>query len=138
VAGGSDDFVLEGTTRRVFRYIYRNGEPQGIHDIQRGLDLSSPSVAHYHVAKLLDAGLIKPEGDGYVADKTVFENMIKVRKTAIPLQTAFAVFLLTSAIVLLTVMRPSSTYASYVFALLVIVTALCVTTFEAFRAARAI
>ena len=88
------DDVLEGTTRRVFRFLYRRREPTRIHDIQRGLGLSSPSVAYYHVNKLLKAGLVKETGDGYAADKVIFENMIRIRKTTLPAQAAYAAFFL--------------------------------------------
>ena len=38
------DYVLKGTTLRVYRCLYRAGTPMGIHDVQRALKLSSPSV----------------------------------------------------------------------------------------------
>lgn len=128
----SDD-VLEGTTRRVFRFVYRQREPVGIHAIQRGLGLSSPSVASYHVGKLLKAGLLKEEGEGYIVDKVVFENMIRIGKSAVPFQTALAAFFLTALIVLMTVMRPVSLTSSYVFADAVVFVAAVVMTFEAYR-----
>ncbi|MDG6956744.1 MAG: ArsR family transcriptional regulator, partial [Nitrososphaerota archaeon] len=113
------DDILEGTTRRVFRFVYRQQNPVGIHDVQRGLGLSSPSVAHYHIGKLVKAGLLKEEGGGYVVDKVVFENMIRVRRAAIPLQTAYAVFLLSAFALLVTVFRPAPVSSTYVFAVVV-------------------
>ena len=98
--------ILEGTTRRVFRYVYRQHDPVGIHDIQRGLGFSSPSLAHYHVSKLLKAGLLKEEGEGYTVNKTVFENKIRLRKTTLPLQAAYATFFLAAMNIKLTIMRP--------------------------------
>jgi DNA-binding transcriptional ArsR family regulator len=134
--GGSED-VLEGTTRKVFRYIYRQHEPVGVHDVQRGLELSSPSVAHYHIAKLLKAGLLKEEGDGYVVEKAVFENMIRIRRTVLPLQTGYVAFFVTALIALLTIMRPSELSPTYVFAVTVIVVAVGVSLFEAYKAMKA-
>ena len=131
------DDILEGTTRRVFRYIYRQHDPVGIHDIQRGLGLSSPSLAHYHVSKLLKAGLLREEGEGYAVNKTVFENMIRFRKTALPLQAAYAIFFLTAMVVLLTVMRPNSLFSSYVFGVVVAAAGFLFSAFEAYKAARA-
>jgi DNA-binding transcriptional ArsR family regulator len=128
----SDD-VLEGTTRKVFRFVYRQAEPVGAHDIQRGLGLSSPSVAHYHIGKLLKAGLVKEEGDGYTVDKAVFENMFRIRKTVFPLQAAYAAFFLTALIVLLTIMRPTQLYQEYVFAVAVTLVAVGVSMFEAYK-----
>jgi hypothetical protein len=63
-------------------------------------------VAHYHVGKLLKAGLLKEDGEGYTVDKMVFDNMIRIRKTALPLQTAYAAFFLTALVALVTIMRP--------------------------------
>ena len=131
------DDVLEGTTRRVFRYVYRQHDPVGIHDIQRGLGFSSPSLAHYHVSKLLKAGLLKEEGEGYAVNKTVFENMIRLRKTALPLQAAYATFFLAAIIALLTVMRPSSLFSSYVFGVAVAGIGFLISAFETYKAARA-
>ena len=130
--------ILEGTTRRVFRFVYRQQNPVGIHDVQRGLGLSSPSVAHYHIGKLVKAGLLKEEGGGYVVDKVVFENMIRVRRTAIPLQTAYAMFLLSAFALLVTVFRPASVSSTYVFAVVVIGAALAVSMFEAYKAKAAV
>ena len=131
------DDILEGTTRRVFRYVYRQHDPVGIHDIQRGLGFSSPSLAHYHVSKLLKAGLLKEEGDGYTVNKAVFENMIRFRKTAIPLQAAYATFFLGAMVILLTVMRPGSLFSSYVFGVVVAGVGFLISAFETYKAARA-
>ena len=131
------DDILEGTTRRVFRFVYHQQSPVGIHDVQRGLGLSSPSVAHYHIGKLVKAGLLKEEGDGYVVDKVVFENMIRVRRTVVPLQTAYAMFLLSALALLVTVFRPVPLSSTYAFGVIVIGVALGVTLFEAYKAAKA-
>ena len=133
-AQDDSDRVLEGTTRKVFRYMYRQREPVGVHDVQRGLGLSSPSVAHYHINKLLKAGLLKEEGEGYVVEKTTFENMIRIRRTVFPLQTGAAAFFLTALIILLTVMRPIQLSSTYSFAVVVILIAFLVSSFEAYKA----
>ena len=130
----SSEDILQGTTRKVFRFVYRQHEPVGVHDVQRGLGLSSPSVAHYHIAKLLKAGLLKEEGDGYVVEKAVFENMIRIRRTVLPLQVGYAAFFLTALIALVTVMKPSQLSSAYVFAVAVIVAAVGVSLFEAYKA----
>jgi len=138
LSGKEASIVLEGTTRKVFRFVYRQHGPVGIHDVQRGLGLSSPSVAHYHVVKLLKAGLIREEGEGYVVDKAVFEDMIRVRKTIIPLQSAYAIFFLTALVVLVTFMRPAQLSSMYVFALFVVVVAFAVSLLEAYKVTRTI
>jgi hypothetical protein len=133
----SSDDILEGTTRKVFRFVYRQHEPVGVHDVQRGLGLSSPSVAHYHIAKLLKAGLLKEQGDGYVVERTVFENMVRIRRTILPLQTGYAAFFLTALIALLTVLRPFELSPTYIFAVTVVLVAVCISLFEAYKVVKA-
>ena len=45
-----DVAMLRGTTLSVYRFVFREGRPVGPHDVQRGLGLSSASVASYHLA----------------------------------------------------------------------------------------
>ncbi|MFI5421405.1 MAG: hypothetical protein ACHQ1H_10605, partial [Nitrososphaerales archaeon] len=90
--------ALGGTTLRVYRYLYRQAKPLGVHDVQRGLGLSSFSVAQYHIKKLLAAGLIREEVAGYVVDRILFENMIRIRRSVIPLQLGYSAFFATSLI----------------------------------------
>lgn len=130
------DEVLEGTTRKVFRYVFHQRSAVGISAIQRGLGLSSPSVAYYHVNKLLGAGLLKEEGGGYSVDKRVFEGMVRVRRRVVPLHIAYAAFLLTSLIAMVSVLRPPELSSTYLFAVVVAFVASLVASFQAVRAAR--
>lgn len=133
----SSEDILEGTTRKVFKFVYRQHEPVGVHDVQRGLGLSSPSVAHYHITKLLKAGLLKEEGNGYVVEKAVFENMIRIRRTVLPLQVGYAAFFVTALIALITIMKPSQLSSAYIFAVLVVAVAVGVSLFEAYKVMKA-
>jgi hypothetical protein len=146
---------LTGTTLRVYRYLYRAGKPCGIHDIQRGLRLSSSSVALYHVRKLLAAGLIKEAGgavqdageeksreeansgkaSGYVVDKVIFENMIRIRRSLIPVQVAYAIFFATALVILISLLRPAVLSGAYVFALIIIMIACAIFSYQALKAA---
>lgn len=127
------DYVLKGTTLRVYRCLYRAGTPLGIHDVQRALKLSSPSVAEYHIKKLVRAGLAKPERDGYTVDRIVFENVIRIRRTIIPLQTTFVAFFASALVVLLTILRPASITSTYVFSLIVCLAAIAILLYETLR-----
>jgi predicted DNA-binding transcriptional regulator len=122
--------VLKGTTLKVYRYMYRQGRPVGFHDIQRGLGLSSASVSQYHIQKLLRLGLVKEEGNGYVVDKVVFENVIRVRRAIIPFQTTYSVFFAATLVILLVFLRPEPLTSLYVFALVVNIAALGVSLYE--------
>ena len=129
----SEDFkdYVRGTTLRVYRYMYRAGTAMSIRDVQRGLELSSPSVAEYHIKKLVRAGLVQERDAGFVVDRVIFENVIRIRRTLIPLQTAYMAFFLSTLAILLTVFRPASVTSLYFFALLVNSGAVAVTTYEA-------
>ena len=127
------DYVLKGTTLRVYRCLYRAGTPMGIHDVQRALKLSSPSVAEYHIKKLVRAGLAKEGQNGYTVDKVVFENVIRIRRTVIPLQTTFVAFFASALVVLLTILRPASITSTYVFSLIVCVVAIVILLYEALK-----
>ena len=127
------DYVLKGTTLRVYRCLYRTGAPMGMHDIQGALNLSSPSVAEYHIKKLVRAGLAKAEGNGYTVDRMVFENVIRIRRTVIPLQTTFVAFFVSALVVLLTILRPASITSTYVFSLIVCIVAIAILTYEALK-----
>jgi predicted transcriptional regulator len=53
--------VLKGTTLEVYRFLLKSNKPVGTRELQRALNLSSSSVATYHLSKLEDAGLLKRE-----------------------------------------------------------------------------
>jgi Helix-turn-helix domain len=123
--------VLSGTTLRVYRYLFRRGgSPSGFHEIQRGCGLSSPSVAQYHIKKLLEAGLIKEQDSGYVVDRVLFENMIRIRKSIVPMQITFIVFFISTLILLLTLLRPNSLTATYFFSVAINIAAIALFGYE--------
>lgn len=129
--------LLNSTTMRVYRYLYKQGgKPVGVHDVQTGLALSSPSLAHYHIRKLVDEGLAKEVDGGYVVDKVIFENMIRIRRAVIPFQTTYLFLFVATIAIMLTVFRPPVISEVYVFALLVNVLAIGIFLFEVVRALR--
>lgn len=132
----TNDDVLGGTTRRVYRYIYRYG-PVRLYDIQRGVNLSTPSVANYHVQKLLSTGLIREEGQngaiGYVAERAIFEAMLRIRRTVIPIWTTATAFFAAGMVLLVTLLRPSIITSTYVFSLAIGSVALAISIYETYR-----
>ncbi|MDA4117384.1 MAG: hypothetical protein OK455_03470 [Thaumarchaeota archaeon] len=126
--------ILSGTTRRVYRYVYRKG-PVRLHEIQRDLRLSSSSVADYHVQKLLNMRLIREKTGqdgslGYVAEEAIFEAMVRIRRTVIPLWTTATAFFAAGLIMLLTILRPTAFSSTYLFSLVLAVAALCISAYE--------
>lgn len=126
---------LAGTTRQVYRYIYKHG-PVRLHEIERDLGMSSSSVADYHVQKLLRMKMIREEAGqgsptGYVTDEAVFEAMIRIRRVVIPIWTTTTAFFAASLFVLATILRPSAIGSTYLFSLVVATVALLVCAYEA-------
>lgn len=126
ISGGD----LKGTTYKTYRYMLRQGRPVGISDVQRALALSSPSVAQYHIKKLLQLGLIREEQEGYVIDKVVLDNIIRIRRISIPVQTSYAVFFGVTLSILLGFLRPNTISSLYFFAVMVNMAALAVSLYE--------
>lgn len=61
---GKVTYDLQGRTLQVYLYLMRKDEPSGVREIQRELNLSSPSVANYQIEKLIDLGLVGKDNHG--------------------------------------------------------------------------
>ncbi len=120
---------LSGTTLKVYRVLYAEGKPLGLNEIQKRAGLSSPSVAHYHLSKLIEQGLVSESEGGYVAERVIFENMIRIRRS---LETTFALFFGTTLVGLLLFVRPVSLSSLYVLALIVNVAALGIFVYQTY------
>jgi repressor of nif and glnA expression len=129
----SDD-VLRGLTLKVYRFILKHDRPVGIREVQRGLNLSSPTLALYHINKLEEAGFIKKELNGYVADRIVLRNLIRLRRVLIPRNLFYTVFFVTSLIFLVVFLRPPILTREYIFALGVISVAAATSIYETIKA----
>ena len=132
---GPDSDILKGTTIRVYRYLFKLGQPASIRDVQRGLGLSSPSVAEYHLKKLVQSGLVREGNEGYVVDRMVWQNMIRMRRTVIPFQAVYSLFFATALVVMVAVFR-NQTSQGYLFGLAIIVVGLGFSLYETLRALR--
>ena len=135
-SGSIPNLELRGTTYRVYRHMLRRRKPLGISDIQKELGLSSPSVAQYHVRKLLQLGLIKEEQGGYIVDKVVLENIIRIKRISVPVQTAYIAFFGVTLLVLLMFLRPEAVTSVYFFAVVVNVAAMAVSVYETIKTLR--
>jgi len=111
-----EEDVLRGTTLKVYRFMLKQKNPVGIREIQRGLRLSSPSLATYHLSKLEKAGLVKQELEGYVVDKVVLRHMIRFRRMLIPKYFFYFILFTGSLILQLTIFRTEIMTSFYVFA----------------------
>jgi len=84
--------------------------------------------------KLEEAGLIKKEQHGYVVDRVVLENLIRLKKTLIPRNFFYMIFLVTSLMVSIVFLRPPVLTREYMFALAVIIVAAVTAVYETARA----
>jgi DNA-binding Lrp family transcriptional regulator len=126
--------VLRGLTLRVYRFILKNDKPVGIREVQRSLNLSSPTLALYHINKLEEAGLIKKELNGYVADRIILENVVRLRRVLIPRNFFYTAFLLASLVMLAVFFRPPTLTRDYVFSLGVVTFATAASLYETIKA----
>jgi DNA-binding transcriptional ArsR family regulator len=115
LSGDESKDVLKGTTLEVYRFLLKSSKPVGIRELQRALNLSSPSVATYHLSKLEDAGLLKREGSNYTVAKFLLENSVKISRFLIPRYLFYAIFAVAVLSIEVTLMRPAVLSREYVF-----------------------
>lgn len=77
---------LEGNTLNVYAYVVHKGKPVGTRDVTRGANLSSPSVAHRHLQKLEDLGLIERNqyGNYVLKEKTGVSGYVWIGRNLVP------------------------------------------------------
>ena len=114
----SDKDILKGKTIQVYRYIIRQNEPARVREMQRSLGFSSPSLVYYHIEKLKEAGLIREEGVGYVADKVLLKNLVRFRNLLIPRYLFYFVFFALGVILELVLFRPPIITREYLIAVM--------------------
>lgn len=103
-------------------------------ELREALRLSSPSVAQYHLLKLQQFGLVREDPMGYVVERVVFENVLRFRRTLIPVHMGYLVFFASAIVVLLIGLRPPFDNSGMVFALLVMVIAALISAYESYKA----
>jgi len=69
---GEEPPGLRGRALQIYLLLVSEGKPMGVRDIQARLSLSSPSVAHYHLRKLEEMGLVtRDPGGRYYARRLI-------------------------------------------------------------------
>ena len=69
--------ILRGNTLRIYLYMLRKNRAVGVREIMRALGLKNPSLAHYHLNKLVQAGYVKQQGSKYVLAKQAKIGILK-------------------------------------------------------------
>ena len=127
---------LKGTTLRVYWHLLRSGKPTTIRHLQRDLSFSSPSVASYHLEKLMDLGLVKKVRGDYELKKTVsleaVSSFVRISHLMIPRYVFYTAFFLTLLIVFM-VGYVGSLSLQGVFALVFGVSGFIITGYETWR-----
>ena len=126
--------ILKEVTLKVYKFVLKKGSPVGIREIQRSLNLSSPTLALYHINKLEEAGLVKKHLNGYVADKIVLENLIRLKRTLIPRHFFYTVFFSLTLAILTVFLKPHTLTREYLFAVAVISIATITSIYETLKA----
>jgi hypothetical protein len=68
---------VRGNTLKVYLYLLRHGSSE-LRDIQRGVGLSSASLASYHLGKLSEAGYVVQDEHGrYLAVKETSDKILE-------------------------------------------------------------
>lgn len=133
MASSDAEDILRGKTLDVYRYVLKNRKPTGVREVQRALKFSSPRLAFYHLNKLEEAGLLKKGVDGYILERVVLQNSIRLRRLLIPRYFFYSMFFISALIIELTVLRPSVWRGDYVFGLAVSLVAALSFLYETFR-----
>lgn len=131
---GEQRDILRGLTLKVYRFILKNNKPVGIREIQRALNLSSPTLALYHINKLEEAGLVKKHLNGYVADRVLLENFIRLKRALIPRYFFYTVFFMAALTILAIFLRPHTLTREYVFSVATISIATVMSVYETVKA----
>ena len=91
---------LKGKTLQVYMYMIKRKEPVGVREVQRDLAFSSPSVANYHIEKLVQLLLVSQDEYGryYVVQKVqvgVLQAFVNIGGLTVPRLSFFAAFFTT-------------------------------------------
>jgi hypothetical protein len=82
----ADAETIEGKTLSVYSYVVKEGKPVGPREVMRGVNLSSPSVAYWHLQKLDALGLLTKNkyGEYEVKEKISISGHLWIGKTLVP------------------------------------------------------
>ena len=92
----SDNQEPEGTTLNVYSFVVKMGKPVGPREVMRGANLSSPSVAYWHLQKLENSGLLQKNetGEYIVKEKTSISGHIWIGRNLVPRLIFYSLFFL--------------------------------------------
>ncbi len=104
---------LKGKTLRIYWYLLKSPNSRvGVREIQRSLDLSSPSVASHHLEKLLSLGLVEKSltGEYFLVQKVkvgLLRFFTRLGRFLVPRYLFYSLWFSTMLFIYLTVYWPS-------------------------------
>ena len=109
---------LKGNTLRVYWCLLNSSAKFiGPRQIQRELDFSSPSLAVYHLEKLLDLGLVKKNTGEYqlkeIVDVGILKQFMNWKGIIIPRHVTYATMISTLFVFFLTQLRDINFYSLF-------------------------
>ncbi|AWR97028.1 helix-turn-helix domain-containing protein [Acidianus sulfidivorans JP7] len=84
------------TRKKIYYYLLKQKSPVNIKKIQKDLNISSVSLVYYHIRKLEEEGLVKETDEGYVVEKVVLSEFIRLYNHVIPTSVFWASFFISS------------------------------------------
>ncbi len=107
---------LRGRTLRVYFELLSIRGPVGPRELQRKLALSSPSLAAYHLDKLVELGLVRADRGEYTIEEVVQVGVLKqfiwIGRRALPRHFFYAAFFTAAYITYLLVYPQVLTFAN--------------------------
>lgn len=125
--------ILKGTALDIYRLMLKARDPLGVREIQRALNLSSPSMVQHHLSKLERAGLAKREMGNYVINKVLLENCIRISRFIVPRYLFYSIFALAVLLIELTFLRPNVLHQVYFFSVIATIIFLLIFCYETVR-----
>jgi len=112
--GGRKDLPeIKGNTLRVYLYLLRSGTSE-LREVQRSLSFSTPSLASYHLGKLVEGGYVTQDEHGrymviWDATKDLLEGYIRIGTVVFPRLFFFSVLFtpVTAFLIIMTFLNPS-------------------------------
>jgi hypothetical protein len=92
----ADAETLEGKTLNVYSFVVKEGKPVGPREVMRGVNLSSPSVAYWHLQKLEGRGLLEKNkyGEYVVKEKVNISGHLWIGRKLVPRLMCYSLFFL--------------------------------------------
>jgi DNA-binding transcriptional ArsR family regulator len=114
------DSDLRGRTLQAYLFMIRSSKSIGVRELQRSLNLSSPSVAFHHLEKLERMGLVEKDQYGeYMCVKNVDVSVLQafshIGRLLVPRFTFYAMFFSTLLIGYLSIFQGNSNIFAVVF-----------------------